>query len=117
VLVEKHFTLRRADGGVDSAFSLEPEELQSLVTETGRAWQAFGAVHYGPTEAERKSLAYRRSVYVVADMKAGEPFTAQSLRIIRPGHGLAPKYQAIALGKKATRDIARGTPLGWDLIG
>jgi len=117
VLVEKHFTLRRADGGVDSAFSLEPEELKSLVVETERAWQALGAVHYGPTEAERKSLAYRRSVYVVADVKAGEPFTPQNLRIIRPGHGLAPKYQAVALGKKATRDVARGTPLSWDLIG
>ncbi|MEJ8837045.1 pseudaminic acid synthase [Ramlibacter sp. AN1133] len=117
VLVEKHFTLRRADGGVDSAFSLEPDELKSLVTETERAWQALGAVHYGPTEAERQSLAYRRSVYVVADMTAGEAFTPENLRIIRPGHGLAPKYQAIALGKKATRDIERGTPLGWDLIG
>jgi len=117
VLVEKHFTLSRADGGVDSAFSLEPEELKSLVNETERAWQALGAVHYGPTEAERKSLAYRRSVYVVADVKAGEPFTPGNLRIIRPGHGLAPKYQAVALGKKATRDIARGTPLSWDLVG
>ena len=117
VLVEKHFTLRRADGGVDSAFSLEPAELQSLVTETQRAWEALGAVHYGPTEAERKSLAYRRSVYVVADVRAGEPFTPDNLRIIRPGHGLAPKYQRVALGKKATKDIARGTPLSWDLVG
>jgi pseudaminic acid synthase len=117
VLVEKHFTLRRADGGVDSAFSLEPQELAALVTETERAWQALGSVHYGPTEAERKSLAYRRSVYVVADMRAGEAFTPANLRIIRPGHGLAPKFERIALGKKATRDIPRGTPLAWDLIG
>ena len=117
VVVEKHFTLSRADGGVDSAFSLEPSELQSLVTETERAWQALGTVRYGPTQAELKSLAYRRSVYVVQDVRAGEAFTADNLRIIRPGHGLAPKYHRIALGKKATRDIARGTPLGWDLIG
>lgn len=116
VVVEKHFTLARADGGVDSAFSLEPAELRALVTETERAWQSLGGVHYGPTPAEVKSLAYRRSVYVVADVRAGEAFTPANLRIIRPGHGLAPKYQRIALGKKAARDIARGTPLSWDLI-
>jgi N-acetylneuraminate synthase len=117
VVVEKHFTLARADGGVDSAFSLEPAELKGLVTETERAWQALGRVRYGPTDAELKSLAYRRSVYVVADVRAGEPFTAQNLRIIRPGHGLAPKFHQIAVGKKAARDIDRGTPLSWDLIG
>ncbi|HYD74807.1 pseudaminic acid synthase [Ramlibacter sp.] len=116
VVVEKHFTLARADGGVDSAFSLEPGELRALVTETERAWQSLGGVNYGPTPAEVKSLAYRRSVYVVADVRAGEAFTTANLRIIRPGHGLAPKYQRIALGKKAARDIARGTPLSWDLI-
>ena len=116
VVVEKHFTLARADGGVDSAFSLEPGELRALVTETERAWQSLGGVNYGPTPAEVKSLAYRRSVYVVADVRAGEAFTPANLRIIRPGHGLAPKYQRIALGKKAARDIARGTPLSWDLI-
>lgn len=116
VVVEKHFTLSRADGGVDSAFSLEPAELRALVTETERAWQALGGVHYGPTPAEVKSLAFRRSVYVVADVRAGEAFTPANLRVIRPGHGLAPKYQRVALGKKAARDIARGTPLSWDLI-
>lgn len=117
VAVEKHFTLARADGGVDSAFSLEPAELHTLVIETERAWQALGGVRYGPTDAERKSLAYRRSVYVVTDVQAGETFTEQNLRIIRPGHGLPPKFQRIALGRKAARDVRRGTPLSWDLIG
>ena len=116
VLVEKHFTLARADGGVDSAFSLEPAELRAVVTESERAWQAMGGVSYGPTPAEVKSMIFRRSVYVVADVRAGEAFTPANLRIIRPGHGLAPKYQRVALGKKAACDIARGTPLTWDLI-
>lgn len=116
-VIEKHFTLSRADGGVDSTFSLEPAEFTSLVEETGRAWEALGSVSYGPMPDERKSTAYRRSVYVARDMVAGEVFSTENLSIIRPGAGLAPKYQAIALGKRATRDVRKGTPLSWDLIG
>jgi N-acetylneuraminate synthase len=116
VLIEKHFTLRRADGGVDSAFSLEPEELRSLVVESERAWQALGSVHYGATAAETKSLAYRRSLYVVADMQRGELLTPQNLRAIRPGHGLPPRYYDEVLGKPVARAVKRGTPLSWDLV-
>lgn len=115
-VIEKHFTLRRADGGVDSAFSLEPEELRALVVESERAWQSLGSVRYGPTVAEKSSLAFRRSLYVVADVKAGETFTPDNLRAIRPGLGLAPKHVDVFLGKKAGRDIARGTPLSWDML-
>lgn len=116
-VVEKHFTLSRADGGVDSAFSLEPAELAALVTETGRAWQSLGEVTYGPTEAEMKSLVFRRSIYVAEDMKAGDVFDSRNLRIVRPGHGLAPKLIENVMGKRITRDASKGTPLAWDLIG
>jgi N-acetylneuraminate synthase len=116
-IVEKHFTLRRADGGVDSAFSLEPEELAALVIETERAWQAVGKVFYGPTSAEKKSLVFRRSLYIAEDIKAGEAFTAQNLRAIRPGLGLPPKHLATVLGKKATRTLQKGEPLNWEMVG
>jgi pseudaminic acid synthase len=115
-VVEKHFTLRRADGGVDSTFSLEPEEMKSLVVETERAWQALGRISYGATAAEEKSKQFRRSLYIARDMKAGEVLDAQSLRAVRPGAGLAPKYLERALGAHLARDAARGTPLSWDLL-
>ena len=115
--LEKHFTLRRADGGVDSAFSLEPEELRSLVIEAERAWQALGTVRYGATEKEKKSLAFRRSLYVVRDLRAGEVLTRENVRAIRPGLGLPPKHLDSVLGKKITRDAPRGTPLTRDLVG
>ncbi|BDV43446.1 pseudaminic acid synthase [Geotalea uraniireducens] len=115
-VIEKHFTLRRADGGVDAAFSLEPEELQSLVVETERAWQALGGISYGPTEGEKPSLAYRRSLYVIKDMKAGEEFTRDNVRAIRPGYGLPPKFIYILLGKSVQKDIQRGTPVSFDLF-
>jgi N-acetylneuraminate synthase len=115
-VIEKHFTLRRADGGVDSAFSLEPEEMTSLVIETERAWQGLGQVSYGPTAAEEASLQYRRSLYVGADMKAGEVFTAENLRRIRPGLGLAPKHYEMLLGRRVKQDVAKGTPVSWDLL-
>lgn len=116
-VIEKHFTLSRAEGGVDSAFSLEPAELASLVTETERAWQGLGIVRYGPTEAEKKSLVFRRSIYVAEDVKAGDTFDDVNLRIVRPGEGLAPRFFDLVLGKTAKRDLAKGTPLDWDCLG
>ena len=115
-VVEKHFTLRRADGGVDSAFSLEPEEMKALVVETERAWQALGSVSYGPTKAELKSLAYRRSLYIAADMKAGEALTPANLRCIRPGLGLAPRYYEMLLGHRIKAAAKKGTPMRWELL-
>jgi N-acetylneuraminate synthase len=116
VVVEKHFTLRRADGGVDSAFSLEPHELNLLRVETERAWQGLGQVAYGGTQAEEKSRVFRRTLYIARDMKAGEPLSADNLRIVRPGFGLPPKYYETMLGKRINRDAPAGTPLGWDLL-
>ncbi|TVO54361.1 pseudaminic acid synthase [Denitromonas halophila] len=115
-VIEKHFTLCRADGGVDSAFSLEPAELTDLVEATERAWQALGSVSYGPTEAERKSLQYRRSLYVVEAVTAGQVLTRENVRAIRPGLGLPTKYFDVVVGKRVARDVARGTALTWDLI-
>jgi pseudaminic acid synthase len=117
VLVEKHFTLRRADGGVDSTFSLEPEEFALLRQETERAWQGLGSVTYGGTQAEQASRSFRRTLYVARDMKAGEVFTRDNLRIVRPGFGLAPKYFDTVLGRRINRDATAGTPVGWDLLG
>lgn len=115
-IIEKHFTLNRADGGVDSAFSMEPAEMAQLVLETGRAWQALGRVSYGPTEKEKDSLVFRRSIYVVKDLKAGDALTRDNIRIIRPGHGLAPKYFEQVLGRTVKQDVKRGTALGWGLL-
>lgn len=110
-VIEKHFTLSRADGGVDSAFSMEPHEMKALVEETERAWQALGQVQYGPTEKEKASLKFRRSIYVSEDVKAGEKFTKQNVRVIRPGYGLAPKYYENVVGKEAKHDLKKGKPL------
>ena len=116
VVIEKHFTLSRAEGGVDAAFSLEPAEMAQLVRECRTAALALGAVSYERAEQEQKSLQFRRSLYVVEDMKAGDVFTEKNLRRIRPGMGISPKYYDIILGKKVNRDIARGTPVQWNLI-
>ncbi len=115
-LFEKHFTLRRADGGVDSTFSLEPEEFAQLRLETERAWLSLGQVVYGGTEAEAGSRAFRRSLYVAADMKSGERFTSENLRIVRPGYGLDPKFYDIILGKPVKRDVAKGERVSWEMI-
>ncbi|MFN3304534.1 MAG: pseudaminic acid synthase [Roseateles sp.] len=115
-LIEKHFTLSRADGGVDSAFSLEPEEFKLLRVETERAWQGLGQVAYGGTQAEEKSKAYRRSLYVSAPVKAGELLTADNVRIVRPGFGLEPKYYDLVLGRRASRDLSAGTAVKWDCL-
>jgi len=116
-VVEKHFTLRRADGGVDSAFSMEPAEMAELVRETKRAWQALGEVSYGPTPAETGSLQFRRSLYVVRDLKAGEVLTRENVRAIRPGRGLPTKHIEHVIGMTVKQDVKRGTALSWDLIG
>lgn len=116
-VIEKHFTLSRADGGVDSSFSLEPDELRALVIETERAWQSLGSVSYGPTGAEQKSLVYRRSIYVAEDLRAGEVLTTRNLRCVRPGRGLPPKYYEMVLGRRVNRDVKKGTPMAWELIG
>jgi N-acetylneuraminate synthase len=115
-VIEKHFTLARADGGVDSTFSLEPDELTALVVETGRAAAALGRISYGPTAKEVKSLIFRRSLYVVKNLKAGDVLTAENLRSIRPGRGLAPKHYDDLLGRRVSRDVARGTPMTWELL-
>ncbi|MDB6142475.1 MAG: N-acetylneuraminate synthase [Pseudomonas sp.] len=115
-VIEKHFTLDRNAGGVDASFSLEPAELASLVIETERAWQALGQVHYGPTEAERTSLVYRRSLYIVRDMAAGEAFSPDNVRAIRPGLGLAPKHIDAVMGRRARTALKRGMALSWDLV-
>lgn len=116
-VIEKHFTLARADGGVDSAFSMEPEEMRMLVTETERAWQSLGKISYGATSAEQQSLVFRRSLYVVKDMEAGEVFSAENVRAIRPGLGLAPRWMDTILGMAARKAVKRGTPLSWNLLG
>lgn len=116
-VIEKHFTLRRADGGVDSAFSLEPEEFRTLVDESERAWLSLGSVSYGPSEAEQKSVVFRRSIYIAQDMEVGDRLTADNMRCVRPGLGLSPKYYDTLLGKRVTRSAVRGTPVTWDLIG
>lgn len=115
-VIEKHFTLSRAEGGVDAAFSLEPAEMAQLVRECRTAALALGTVSYERAEQEQKSLQFRRSLYVVEDMKAGDVFTEKNLRRIRPGMGLSPKYYDIILGKKANCNITRGTAVQWDLI-
>jgi pseudaminic acid synthase len=115
-VIEKHLTLDRSEGGVDSAFSLEPNEMEQLVIESERAWHALGKVSFGPTDAELKSLVFRRSLYISEDMKAGEFLTKHNLRSIRPGLGLSPKYFDQILGSKINRAVPKGTALSWELI-
>lgn len=116
VAIEKHFTLSRAEGGVDSAFSLEPHELRRLVEETRLAHRALGSIGLGPSDNETKSLGFRRSLYAVADIQAGEVLTVDNMRAIRPGYGLPPKHWDALLGKRAKTAIKRGTALQWNLI-
>ena len=116
-VIEKHFTLNRAEGGVDAAFSMEPEEFKMMVEESERAFLALGKVIYGVMEDEKKSLTFKRSIYIVEDMKAGEEFTMNNIRIIRPGLGIAPKYFETMLGKRVNSNVNRGTALTFDLLG
>jgi pseudaminic acid synthase len=115
-VIEKHFTLSRADGGVDSTFSLEPEEMSQLVMETERAWQAMGQISYGPTLAEQKSLVFRRSLYVVKNLKVGDVLTKENVRAIRPGFGLPTKFLDTVLGKVLKVPVSRGTALSWEML-
>lgn len=116
-IVEKHFTLSRDIPGPDSAFSLEPHEFKAMVEAIRKVEKALGRVHYGPEEHEAKSRVFRRSLFVVKDVKAGEEFTEENVRSIRPGYGLPPKFLKDVLGRRAACDIKRGTPLDWSLIG
>ncbi|NWF37926.1 pseudaminic acid synthase [Mariprofundus sp. NF] len=116
-VIEKHFTLSRADGGVDSAFSMEPAEMKLLAVESDRAWQALGNIRYGTTEKEKQSLLFRRSIYIAENLKAGDVLTSRNLRCIRPGMGLPPKYYDVLLGNRVNQDVRRGTPMSWDFLG
>ena len=115
-VIEKHFTLKRSDGGPDSSFSIEPKELKQLVESVREAEKAIGKIQYGIIESELANIAGRRSLFVVRDIKAGQEFTTENIRSIRPGYGLAPKFLPEILGKKAAKDIERGIPLNWGLV-
>ena len=115
-VIEKHFTLNRTDGGVDSAFSMEPDEMAQLMKEAKRVWQALGRVKYGHTEAEKNSLQFRRSLYVVKNLKSGDVLTRDNLKAIRPGLGLRTKYLDQVLGKPVKQDVKRGTALAWGML-
>jgi N-acetylneuraminate synthase len=116
VMIEKHVTMRRSDGGPDAAFSVEPEELSALVCDIRTAWKALGRVTYERQPSEIASLVFRRSIYAVRDIAAGEVFNRENIRTIRPGYGLEPKHFDTLIGRKATRSISRGTPLQWPLV-
>lgn len=115
-VVEKHFTLARSDGGPDAAFSLEPDEFRTLVEDCNRAWRSLGHPTYDLQGCEQGSLAFRRSVYVVRDVRAGEELTRANVRSIRPGYGLPPRHLPEVLGRRASRDLKRGEPLAWDAL-
>jgi pseudaminic acid synthase len=115
-VLERHFTLARADGGVDSAFSLEPAELSMLVEESRKVALGVGQVAYGPTEREKKSLQYRRSLYITRDIRKGDRLSSANVRAIRPGLGLSPKYMDMVLGKTVSRNAKKGTPVSWNLL-
>ena len=116
-LIEKHFTFSRAYGGPDSAFSMEPEEFKQIVQDIRTVEKALGLINYSLTAKEKESIAFRRSLFVVKPVRAGEPFTPENIRSIRPGHGLHTRYLQNLLGRRAARDIDEGTPMSWDLLG
>ena len=116
-VIEKHFTFSRADGGINSAFSMEPAEMAQLVRESQAASLGLGLIRYGPTPAEEKSLVFRRSLYVAQNMEAGEIFTPENVRVVRPGKGLSPRYHDTILCKRARKALVKGIPLNWDLVG
>jgi N-acetylneuraminate synthase len=108
--------LSKTDGGVDSAFSLEPNELKNLCEESERAWQAKGSIHYGPSDQELPSISLRRSLYFVKNLKAGAQLTNEDIKSIRPGLGISPKYYEEIIGKKILKDVSRGQPVSWDVF-
>lgn len=116
-VIEKHFTLSRAEGGVDAAFSLEPEELKLLVEETGRAWAAIGEVRYGGSSREQAALKYRRSIYVSKDIGEGEVLSHENIRVVRPGYGLQPKFLDVLIGRRVNKVLKKGTAMSWEHIG
>ncbi|MFH0898458.1 MAG: pseudaminic acid synthase [bacterium] len=116
VIIEKHFTLSRYDNGVDAAFSMEPAEFKNLVIESQRAWQGIGTINYQITDYEQTSKAFRRSLYIAQDIQAGQTLTKENVKIVRPGNGLHPKYFDDILGKKASKNLKKGTPLNWNSI-
>ncbi|MCG8690863.1 MAG: pseudaminic acid synthase [Minwuiales bacterium] len=115
-VIEKHFTLSRADGGPDGAFSLEPAEFKTLVADARTAWAALGRINYDRAPSEQQNAQFRRSLYVVKDIAAGETWTREHVRSIRPGHGLAPKHLNQVLGRVAARNVSCGTPLDWGML-
>jgi len=115
-VIEKHFTIKRADGGVDSVFSLEPDEMRLLVDETDRAWSALGVISYGPTAAEIKSLKYRRGLRITKDLDKGAVLTMDNVRAIRPGGELSSKYLRVVLGFRTSKPVKRGDALSWDML-
>ncbi|PLW70247.1 pseudaminic acid synthase [Pseudohalioglobus lutimaris] len=115
-VIEKHFTIDRAEGGVDSAFSMEPAEFKMLVEECKTAWEAKGEVSYALEGSERGSMIFRRSIYIAEDVQPGETLTASNMRCIRPGYGLPPKYYDLLLGRKVRRHLKKGTPISWDVL-
>ena len=115
-VIEKHFTLNRNDGGVDSEFSIEPQELKSLVTESERAFLSLGAVTYGILDDEKENRVFKRSIFVIKDIKVGEQYSKENIGILRPGIGLAPRFYDNLLGKKASNDLKSGTPLSWEIL-
>jgi len=116
-VIEKHFTLSRAEGGIDAAFSMEPTEMKLLVEESLKAWHSLGTVFYGVSKNEKKSTIYKRSIYVVEDIQSGESLSEKNLKIIRPGDGLEPKFYETVIGKKVSCPVKRGTPLKWEFVG
>jgi pseudaminic acid synthase len=116
VVVEKHFALSRTEGGVDAAFSMEPDEMRQLVEETTRAWQSLGSVQYGAGQSEADSIQFRRSLYITQDIQAGDRLDEQNVRCIRPGFGLAPKHLSEILGRRVYTAVKRGTPVAWKLL-
>jgi N-acetylneuraminate synthase len=115
-VIEKHFTLKRSDGGVDAAFSMEPHEMKQLVEETARAWQSLGKIFVAPTEAEKSSITFRRSLYFVKDLPAGHVVKEGDIRRIRPGMGLPPKEYQKLIGRKLQKAVSRGDPTSWDVL-
>src|SRR5262249_50825458 len=115
-VIEKHFTIARARGGVDSAFSIEPHEMRELATGVDLVWRSLGAVPYGPLAAEEASVRERPSIYVVRSMKKGDCFSEANLRVIRPANGLAPRHYQELIGKRCTCDIAAETPMSWSFV-